>query len=161
MDEIQHYIDMLVSVLNKQIAELKTILDITRRQCDIADADVFDEDSFGATLSEKDLAIVRLNELDNGFVSVYNKVRSVIQGSPMLYKKEVENMQILIRQCTDLGNEIRTMELRNKERIDRAFARKKQEYSVKQNVATVVGKYNNTMRNVNMMGELRRFSQDK
>lgn len=161
MNEEQRYIDMLIDILNKQIETLCQVRDVTKRQGEIADAKNFDEDAFGDTLSQKDVYIMRLNELDNGFVSVYDRVKKAVKVDSVKYKDKITNMQELIRQCTDLGNEIQTLEIRNKDRISKCFEYKKQEYSAKQNAATVVGKYNTTLRNVNLMGEGYRFNQDK
>ena len=161
MSEEQRYIDMLIDILNKQIATLCEVRDITKKQGDIANSVDFDEDAFDETLSHKDVCIIRLNELDNGFVSVYDRVKKAVKEDPSKYKDKVSKMQELIRRCTDLGNEIQTLETRNKDKIVKCFDNKKQEYSAKQTAATVAGKYNTTMRNVNLMGEGYRFNQDK
>lgn len=161
MGEEQRYIDMLVDILNKQISTLREVLDITKEQGIIAGEAVFDEERFDETLSHKDICIMKLNELDNGFVSVYDRVKKVIQETPGQYKAKIEELQELIRLCTDLGNEIQTLENRNKDKVARCFAGKKKEYNAKQTAATVANKYNTTMKNVNIMGEGYRFNQDK
>jgi len=161
MGEEQRYIDMLVDILNKQIATLREVLDITKEQGIIAGEVVFDEERFDETLSHKDICIMKLNELDNGFVSVYDRVKKVVQENPEQYKAKIKELQELIRSCTDLGNEIQTLENRNKDKVARCFAGKKKEYNAKQTAATVANKYNTTMKNVNIMGEGYRFNQDK
>ena len=161
MGEEQRYIDMLIDVLNKQVKTLQDVLEITKRQSEIAEADVFDGDEFDETLSKKDACIMRLNELDNGFVSVYERVKRQVQADPQQYKTKISDMQALIRACTDLGNEIQTLENRNREKLVRCFAGKKKEYNAKQAAATVAGKYNTTMKNVGMMSGGYRFNQDK
>ena len=161
MGEEQHYIDILTDILNKQISTLREILDITKDQERIANEVLFNEDSFNDTLTRKDACIMRLNELDDGFVSTYERVRNLVQSNPEKYKDSIKKMQELIRVCTDLGNEIQTLENRNKGKIEKGFASKKKEYSAKQAAATVANKYNTTMKNVNIMGEGYRFNQDK
>lgn len=161
MSEEQQYVDILVDVLNKQIKTLQEVLEITKRQGVIAAAEEFDEDAFDETLSRKDACIMRLNELDNGFVSVFERVKRQVHEEPDKYKSKVKEMQDLIRACTDLGNEIQTLENRNREKLVKCFAGKKKEYNAKQTAATVAGKYNTTMKNVGMMNEGYRFNQDK
>lgn len=161
MGEEQRYVDMLIDVLNKQVKTLEEVLEITKRQGMIASAEEFDTDGFDDTLSRKDACIMRLNELDNGFVSVYERVKRQVSEKPDQYKEKIKEMQELIRTCTDLGNEIQTLENRNREKLIKCFSGKKKEYNAKQAAATVAGKYNTTMKNVNIMGEGYRFNQDK
>lgn len=161
MSEEQRYVDILVEVLNKQIKTLQEVLEITKRQGVIAEENAFDEEAFDETLSRKDACIMRLNELDNGFVSVYERVKRQVSANPDMYRSKVKDMQELIRICTDLGNEIQTLENRNREKIVKCFAGKKKEYNAKQAAALVAGKYNTTMKNVGIMNEGYRFNQDK
>ncbi len=157
----EQYVNMLIDVLNKQIAALNEMLDATKEQERLALEEDFDADAFDDTLSRKDLLLIRLNELDDGFSSMYNRARKEIKSNTSKYKKEIELMQGLIRQCTDLGNEIRTLENRNRDRLADCFTGKKKEYTAKQAAATVANKYSVTMKNVNVMNEGYRFNQDK
>ena len=157
----EQYVNMLIDVLNKQIAALNEMLDATKEQERLALEEDFDADAFDDTLSRKDLLLIRLNELDDGFSSMYNRARKEIKSNTSKYKKEIELMQGLIRQCTDLGNEIRTLENMNSDRLSDCFTGKKKEYTAKQAAATVANKYSVTMKNVNVMNEGYRFNQDK
>lgn len=154
------YITMMIEILEKQVKALNDMLDVTKQQAELADVSAFDEDKFGDTLSKKDVLIIRLNELDDGFVSVYDKVRRQVQSNPQQYKKEVATLQNLIRECTDIGNAIKTLEARNRDKLAACFADKKHEYSARQTAATVAGKYHKTMRN-GFTGSGYRFNQDK
>ncbi|MBR1598325.1 MAG: hypothetical protein IJ661_05325 [Lachnospiraceae bacterium] len=160
MDNERQYINMLIQILEKQSNTLSEVLLITKEQTEIANADKFDEDMFANTLSKKDVLIIRLNELDDGFASLYDKVRKQVKNNPEGYKKDINTLQELIRRCTDLGNAIQTLEIRNRDKIAECFGNKRQEYSAKQTAATVVGKYNATMRN-GLTGSGYRFNQDK
>ena len=161
MTQDESYVDILIDTLNKQVPVLEEVLEITRKQEAIAKSDIFDTEAFDETLMRKDVCIAKLNEYDNAFVSLYDRVKSLVRANREKYADKISVMQTLIRKCTDLGNEIRILETRNKDVIARCFANKKQEYSAKQTAATVAGKYNTTMRNVNLMGEGYRFNQDK
>ena len=161
MADTIRYIDMLKDILQKQIVVLNAVLVITKEQSKVDSGLNFSDDDFADTLTKKDALIMRLNELDDGFVSIYNKVRRDVSGNVEQYKNDIKVLQDLIRKCTDLGMEIQTLEERNKEKIKRHFENRKQEYSAKQTAANVANKYSVTMRNVNLMGESYRFNQDK
>lgn len=161
MDDSKIYVDMLLEILNKQITTLEEILAVTKEQERLADEAVFDEKAFDDTLTKKDIYIIRLNEYDDGFVSVYGKVKKAVDSNKGAYKSQIIKMQELIKKSTDIGNEIRTLETRNSAKISKCFAAKRQEYSAKQTAATVVGKYSTIMRNAGVGGEGYRFNKDK
>ncbi|MBE5923068.1 MAG: hypothetical protein E7271_01195 [Lachnospiraceae bacterium] len=161
MAQNDNYVDILVDILDKQLTVLEEVLRITKQQEEIANASAFDEQAFDETLMHKDVCIAKLNEYDNAFVSVYDRVKNAVKGDTEKYADKISVIQTLIRRCTDLGNEISTLEVRNKDKIAICFTNKKQEYSAKQTAATVANKYNTTMKNVNLMGERYRFNQDK
>ncbi len=161
MDNNKQCVDMLEDVLKKQLDTLCEILKVTKEQERIASEPTFDEESFDETLSKKDVLIIRLNELDNGFASIYGRVRSEVQNNPDMYREKIAVLQGLIRQCTDLGMEIQTLENRNKDKLAKCFASKKQEYSAKHTAANVANKYSRTMKNVNLMNGGYGFNLDK
>ncbi|MCR5701949.1 MAG: hypothetical protein K6G76_07390 [Lachnospiraceae bacterium] len=161
MAQNDNYVDILVDILSKQVSTLEDVLRITKTQEDIANATDFDEEAFDESLMRKDICIAKLNEYDNAFVSVYDRVKNAVKADTNRYADKISNIQSLIRRCTDLGNEISTLETRNKDKLAVCFSGKKQEYTARQTAATVAGKYNTTMKNANLMGEGYRFNLDK
>ena len=75
MGDNHNYIQILVSTLQKQVGVLKEILELTKEQRRIADHSDFDEAMLEETLNKKEVLIAKLNELDDGFASVYGRVR--------------------------------------------------------------------------------------
>ena len=161
MADNDRYLDVLKDILEKQLKTLEEILAVTKEQSVIAGSDEFDDEKFGSTLSKKDVLIIRLNELDDGFASVYGKAGTLLKKDREKYKDKIKFLQDMIRKCTDIGMEIQTLESRNRAKIEQHFSGKKQEYSAKHTAANVANKYSVTMRNVNLMGESYRFNQDK
>lgn len=157
MEESLGYIHILVNTLEKQKMVLNQILEVTKQQTDIAMKESFDELLFDQTLDKKEILIARLNELDDGFASVYGRVRLEIQDHREKYTNELRQLQNLIRECTDISNELRVLEQRNKERVIAAFASKQREYGARQTAATVASHYQKTM--YNTRGQSRYFNQ--
>lgn len=143
--EKDSYIDMLLQTLQKQKTTLQEVLDITRRQSELANVNLFDEEAFDETLNQKAILIARLNSLDDGFASVYGRVRSVIMEEKDTYREDVLKMQDYIKSCTDLGVEIKVLEKRNRDKLVQCFADKRKLYGAKMNAATVASKYHQTM----------------
>ena len=150
--EKNSYIGMLLQTLQNQEVTLQEVLAITKEQSKIAAGQEFDEEAFGETLNQKEILIARLNSLDDGFASVYGRVRSVIMKEKESYREEILKMQEYIKNCTDLGVEIKVLEERNRDKLMQCFSEKQKQYGSQMNAATVASKYHQTMhfgRNVN------------
>lgn len=145
MAEEQQYVGILVSTLEKQVGILEEILEITKEQERIAGQPTFAEETFADTLNRKDILIARLNELDDGFANVYGRVKTQVREHKMQYEKELNRMQELIKQSTDLGVEIQVLEERNRERLVQCFSNQHKQYGAKQTAASVASRYHQTM----------------
>lgn len=143
--EKNSYIGMLLQTLQNQEVTLQEVLAITKEQSKIAAGQDFDEEAFGETLNRKEILIARLNSLDDGFASVYGRVRSVIMQEKDAYREDILKMQEYIKHCTDLGVEIKVLEERNRDRLIQCFTDKHKQYGSQMNAATVASKYHKTM----------------
>lgn len=147
----QNYIAVLVDTLTKKMDALQCILRITKEQERIAKEPVYSEEEMEQTLNEKDVQIARINTLDEGFQSVYDRVRQLVKDNPEAYRNELVKLQELIRECTDLGNQIMVLEERNRERFKQVFVQSKRQYSASKNKASVAQNYFRTMNNTKVM----------
>lgn len=147
MGKQENYVQVLIRTLQKQVEALSSILEITKEQSRIADAPDFDEVMLEDTLNRKEVQIAKLNELDAGFTSVYGRVRKEIQDNQDEYKEEVLQMQSLIKECTDLGVEIKVLETRNRDKLVQCFSNKQKQYGSQKTAASVASHYSQTMNN--------------
>lgn len=147
----QNYIAVLMDTLEKKKDALQNILRITKEQERIAKEEVYQEEVMEKNLNEKEIQIARINTLDEGFQSVYDRVKRVVKEHPEQYRKEIERLQELIRECTDLGNEIMVLEERNRERFRTLFTQSKRQYSTSRTKANVAQNYFRTMNNTKIM----------
>lgn len=146
MEEERAYIGILADTLQKEKTLLSEVLELTREQSVIADSSAFDEAMLEDTMSRKDDLILRLNELDEGFVSVYERVRRQVLGFGTQYEEALRELQTLVKQCTDLSVEIKVQEERNRSKFARRFAEKHREYGSQRTAVSVATRYNQTMR---------------
>lgn len=150
--EKDSYVGMLLQTLQKQEETLREVLTVTKAQSKLADSDIFDEDRFQDTLNQKEILISRLNSLDDGFASVYGRVRNVIMQEKDNYRDEIRRMQELIKSCTDLGVEIKVLEERNRDKLAKCFSQKHKTYGARLTAATVASKYHQTMNSGQISG---------
>lgn len=145
MEDNRKYIQVLTDTLRKQVDTLQEVLTVTQEQSRIAAMPNLDESMLEETMNRKEILIARLNVLDDGFTSVYDRVRREILANKEAYKDELRTIQTMIQQCTDLGVEIRVLEQRNRDKMTQQFTNKHQQYSTKRTAATVASRYNKTM----------------
>lgn len=146
MEEEKMYIRILTDTLRKEEQLLTELLELTREQSEIADSPVFDQMMLEDTMTRKDDLIGRLNELDEGFVSVYERVRRQVLEHGTEYKDALRRLQELVKQCTDLSVEIKVQEERNRSKFATRFAEKHREYGSQRTAVSVATRYNQTMR---------------
>lgn len=151
MDGIANYLKVLADTLDQKQQVLKQILEITKQQAQLIGTGAFDENQFVDLLNQKDPLIARINQLDEGFVSVYNRIRQDVIDKGGIYDGEVLKLQSQIKTCVELGNEIQVLEERNKERLTSTFSTKKEEYKSKAATSTAAKSYYQTMSNTKYM----------
>lgn len=123
MEQTTLYVSILHQSLERKKEYLNKLLQLTKKQAEIAGEKDFNEDAFEDVINEKDILINNINEIDKGFTSVYDRVRTEVLDNQDVYKKELLAIQELIRECVDLGMEIEATEKRNKALFEHVFAR--------------------------------------
>ena len=121
------YLHILINTLTKKNNLLDNLIQITLFQTQDIDTPNFNVDEFNKTLSDKDMLIEQLIQLDDGFEKVYDHVKDEISSDKDRYKQEILQLQDLIKQITEKSVKLQTEELRNKVKIDTYFSTQKKE----------------------------------
>lgn len=121
MEQTAMYVNIMQQSLERKYDYLVEILDITKEQAQLVKEDSLDGDAFEQTLERKDILIDNINEIDKGFTSVYDKIRSDVLSNQDAFRTQLLKIQELIKKCVDLGMEIETLEERNRASIERNF----------------------------------------
>ena len=91
MENINVYITILSDSLKKKMDVLQDILNLTKEQGQILseqDTEKMDVDGFDRIVEKKDELLKEMQELDNGFDSVYKKIGKILADNS---KNEVSN----------------------------------------------------------------------
>ncbi len=115
MENINVYITVLHDSLSRKVDVVKEILKYTKEQNVILSSDDVDIDRFDDIISEKDILIKKLEELDRGFDSTFDRVKDELKNNKEIYKSQILEMQNYIRVITDLSVEIESLEQSNKD----------------------------------------------
>ena len=123
MDQTKTYVTILQESLERKERYLLELLELTKEQETIATQKKFDENAFADVMEKKDILIHNVNEIDKGFTSVYERVRTEVIGNQDVYRAELMTMQNLIRSCVDIGMQIEAVEERNRQALTKAFSK--------------------------------------
>lgn len=111
----ESYLDMLEESLDQKIQVLEEIEKENLVQKDILENEEgFDEESFDETLNRKSELIKRVESLNDGFETVFARVKEELDKNREKYKDRIHIYQDKIRRITDLSNSIEVGELRNR-----------------------------------------------
>ncbi len=115
------YIVALTESLEKKIAVLKEIRVKNKEQEELLKEEPFSFDKFDKNAEEKGILIFRLNKLDEGFESLYNRVKDELNEHRAEYTKEIAYLKELISEITSESASIEAEEARNKARLENIF----------------------------------------
>ena len=138
------YISILIDSLKKKIEVLERLRDDTEKQEEILSRDELDFDAFNKTIESKEKSLARLNELDDGFLEVYEKVAPLFKNDKDSYENEITYLKELVRRVTDYSTTLTALEERNKVKLSIHLNRGKQRIKeYKQSSKTVAAYYKN------------------
>ena len=145
MDNNKEYIEILIDSLKKKISILDEIKNANEKQRIIAMEMNIDDGSFDEIVQTKDMLIARLNELDKGFDTVYNRVKDELTINSSHHIVEIAELKGLISTITGMGMDIQAQEKRNEELIMRNFDNMRRKVNDTKTSRKVAANYYQTM----------------
>ncbi len=145
---VDDYIQIMIESLTKKSEMLARIIDKNEAQHDCVAGKTYDEidwDQFNLLIAEKDVCIERIVKMDEGFQSLYDRVKEQLKGDKDKYADQIREIQRLIGIVTDQGAKITTGEQRNRKIIEKVFGSKKKEIKRTRNSLRVASSYAQTM----------------
>lgn len=112
-NESRVYVDMMVDSLERKKRVLSLLLEQTREQESLLKDEEMDPDRFLEVMDEKEEQIDELNKLDEGFDRLFQSVEREIQSNRALYKTQIQKMQKLIGEVSEMGIQIQALEHQN------------------------------------------------
>ena len=146
--ETENYLQIMTSSLEKKKKILQDIVDYNVEQERIVTSGEFDGDKFQKNMENKAECIDMLNTLDEGFQSVYDRVKADVEMYKQNYKADIQRLQQLIKEVSALSAAIQAQESRNKLQIERKFSELKQETKTAKRSVSMANKYYQNMSRV-------------
>lgn len=114
-----NYIKILIDSLKDKKECLEKLIETNRQFEKIASEDELNQDAFDENMGKKIKYIKCLDELDDGFTMVYNRVKEVLDGNRDTYKEEIGMLKELIKDITDLTVKLQVLEQSNRELFEK------------------------------------------
>ncbi|MCM1468351.1 MAG: hypothetical protein NC086_09400 [Alistipes sp.] len=146
--EKKSYVDMMIDSLKKKIILLEKISEFNDMQKQVITADSFDADDFDGLVEEKNKLIMEINKLDDGFETIYDRIRDELQQNKAVYAGEIQVMQECIGRIVGLTSSIEAEEKRIKAEVEKQFSKLKQNIKETRKNSAAVSSYYKSMSKV-------------
>jgi len=147
----KNYLTLMIESLDKSNQLLDQIIEKNEEQTQMLKSADFSFEKFDENAEAKGELVEQLIKLDEGFDSVFDKIRPELDTPEgrRLYAREIQTMQMKIRLMTDKRVNVETAELRNKKLIEQRFADAKRDLRSKGQHSKVALNYYKSMNRVN------------
>jgi len=140
-----NYLQVMIDSLDKKIDILERIQKLNEEQSDILKAADFTEEKFMDNAEKKSGCIEEIDKLDEGFQSLYNRVKQELEQNKSSYKDQIETLKVKIKVVTELGVGIEAQEKRNRSLAEKKFNSIRQEIENAKRSATMAKTYYQSM----------------
>ena len=145
---VEDYIQIMIESLKKKSELLDKLIRKNEAQYECINGKEFgdvDWDAFNLLVAEKQTAIDRIVKMDEGFQSLYDRVKEQLSEDKDKYADKIKEIQKLITIITEQGIKISTGEERNRKIIEKVFGNRKNEIKRTRNSLKVASSYAQTM----------------
>ena len=143
----KEYIKMLEESLVKKIDLLKQLQGLNLEQKEILENYDSAPEELDENVDKKSFVIERLDKMDDGFQSLYDKVKEDLTSNKEAYATEIKNMQASITQIMDLSSDIQAAEAQNKELAKTRFSYVRKQIKETRHSQKAVATYYSSMMN--------------
>lgn len=123
----QQYLEILEESLIKKNQILDEIKRINDEQKECLQKEDIEFEDFDGFIEKKAEYIEELENLDQGFETLYARVGDELKENRELYADKIRKMQQLIREITDKSTTIQAQEIRNRDLINSYFSKRRME----------------------------------
>ena len=119
---IDNYLDILEESLRKKSVVLDEIIEYNNAQECLLKQEKISLEDLDENMNQKDILVQRVTELDEGFETLFERIREQLQANRDLYREQIGRLQGLIAQVTEKSVSVQAQEARNKKLIEDYFA---------------------------------------
>ena len=122
---MDNYLGILEESLQKKLKVLEEIAAYNQEQEQLLRKESVSLEELDENMSHKDELIRKVTALDEGFETLYERIKEQLLADKDAYKEQIRKLQQLISQVTEKGVSIQAQESRNKKLIEDYFKRER------------------------------------
>lgn len=123
---MENYLSVLEDSLRKKLQILDELTTYTTQQQELLKSEELDYATFDQLVEKKDPLVQMIMELDQGFETVYDRIKEQLLGHKELYAVQIRTLQNLISELTDKSVKLQAMEQRNKTAVEQQFRKSRE-----------------------------------
>lgn len=148
---MENYLKILEDSLQKKLSVLEEISQYNQDQEKLLKKQDVSLEELDNNMSKKDELIEKLTGLDQGFETLYERIKEQLLGGKDAYKAQIKKLQDLISQVTERSVSIQAQEARNKKLIEKYFAEEKAQLKHDRQTSKAAYNYYKNMSNTSVM----------
>lgn len=145
---MRSYLQILQDSLVRKLELLTKIEEKSLEQSNMLKNKDVDLSLVDFNMDEKAKLIEEILALDEGFESIYEKIRTQLIPNKEQYKTEIKALQGMIEKVTEKNASIQAIEARNKAEMEVVFSSQKKNLQSKRNAMSVARDYYQSMNKV-------------
>lgn len=145
----KNYIIILTESLEKKIQVLDKISAENLSQRELLKSEDFDMEAFETSVDRKSELIEQISFLDEGFETMYERVREALNTKKQSYQEEIATLKKLISAVTEKSVIIQKQEQENRILAEAQFSREKKKVQQIKNSRQVTSQYYKNMAKLN------------
>ena len=146
---MDNYLIVLKDSLIKKDNFLTDLISKSEKQAEIVKADQVDWDEFTRIVDEKGELIDEIMKLDDGFETLYARIKESLEENKEKYKDTIIEIKSLVKSVTEKSANLEALEYRNKTAIEAAFANTRKEIRQSKLGQKAAADYYNKMNKIN------------
>ena len=144
---MENYLEILADSLRKKSEVLDEIIQYNNKQENLLKQERVSLEEIDANMELKDGLIQKLTSLDDGFETLYERIKGQLLAQKDQHKVQIRQMQELISGITEKSVSIQAQEARNKGMIENYFARERGQLRQSRQVSKAAYGYYKSMSN--------------
>ena len=148
---MDNYLEILEDSLKQKSVILDKIMEYNGKQEALLKQEKMSLEDFDFYMDQKDELIEQLNRLDDGFETLYERIRQQLQENKDAHKEQIGRLQKLITQVTEKSVSIQAQEARNKKLVEEYLSRERQQLGQDRQTSKAAYDYYKSMSNTNVL----------
>lgn len=146
---MEKYLTILIDALEKKDKLLDQIKEIVDRHEVLVNSESFDAEEYNMLMEKKGELIAKMDQLDDGFTSLYARISPELKTSPLDYTKQIKELQKWITAISDKIALLQAEEMRVQAAIERIAKSGQPKQTTVVNKSEAAMKYYRTMNRTN------------